>query len=295
MKSPSRFGALVILGVAAIFFNQPTMSDASTPTPAAGSVVLQVSDQNGTVLPGSGYFQITAAAGSRTQLYAVVGNAGSKAFAVSITAVDARSGVYGGVSYDLPQKRSRAVGSWIKLAVRSAKIAAGRAILVPFSVQVPAGTPGGQYIGGLTAYVPVSSSRTGKGAASNGAIVLQLRRVVAVVITVPGQEYGRFAVSRVNAKQRPDAVYLIAHIRNTGTMLVSGQGHLWMWKQGTRRAVLSVPIAVDVVVPRTTVLYPIHWASRPSAGKYSVTVTLSWAGGGKTTRKSSFIWTAPKR
>lgn len=282
------------LCVASLLWHAPSNAFASTTAPPAGKVVLQPCDQQGNIVPGSGYFQINAAAGSSTQLYALVGNVGKKRFTVSVAPVDARSGVYGGISYNLPQQHRTRVGSWLKLSMSTVVVHPGRAALVAFTVQVPAGTTGGQYIGGLTAYVPAHVSAV-SGAASqrDGSIIVQLRRVVAVVVTVPGQSYGRFAVSRVNAKQRPDAIYLISHIRNTGTLLLTGQGTLWMWKLGIKKPILKAPIALDTTVPTTTVLYPILWAKHPSPGTYSITISIKWAGG-KTTRKSTFVWPAPK-
>lgn len=261
-----------------------------------GKVVLEPSDAQGNEVTGPGYYQVTVGAGSSSVLYALVGNLAKKVVNVSIAPVDAKSGVYGGVSYGLPQQKRKKVGAWIHLSTAQVRVHPGRAAVVSFSVTVPAHTPPGQYVGGLSAYV-----RTRKTAAihgrqqRDGSILLQLRRIVAVVVTVPGPAFGRFAVLKVNAKQRPDAVYLIAHIRNTGTTLLKGQGHLWLWKQGVRKAILSQPLSLDTTVPRTTVLYPIFWSRHPAPGTYDATVTVSWNGKGKATRKSMFSWKAAKR
>jgi hypothetical protein len=289
-----RFDLLLFaLCLLAVLWSPSTTMAAGT-APSAGQVILQPSDQAGNQIPGPGYFQITAAPGSSTQLYAIVGNVGKTRFTVSIVPVDARSGVYGGVSYNLPQQKRKRVGAWIALSTSRVVVHPGRASVVAFTVRVPASTAPGQYVGGLTAFVPAPRSGPPSGPHQrSGAIILQLRRIVAVVVTIPGPAYGRFAVSRVNPKQRPDAVYLIAHIRNTGTILLKGQGTLWMWKQGRKSPVLTKKLLLDTTVPQTTVLYPILWARHPANGVYHVTIQVSWDGG-HTTRKFTFTRSTKK-
>lgn len=97
-------------------------------------------------------------------------------------------------------------------------------------------------------------------------ILLQLRRVVAIEVTVPGSSLSAFKISKVNPKKRPDAVYLIAHIQNAGTMLLKGQGHLWVWKTRVRKPVVSVNVTVGTTVPHTTVFVSRTLVAAPSAG-----------------------------
>lgn len=286
--------APLVLCLSAVLWQAPVVTHAAGTAPPAGKVVLQPADRDGNEIPGPGYFAITAAPGSSTQLYALVGNVGTSRFTVSLVPVDAKSGVYGGVSYNLPQQKRKKVGSWMALSSSRVVVHPGRAAVVGFTVHVPANTAPGQYVGGLTAFVPATGSTAGSANhRRDGAIILQLRRIVAVVVTVPGPAYGRFVVPRVNPKQRPDAVYLIAHIRNMGTILLKGQGTLWMWQQGVKKAVLTTKLTLDTTVPRTTVLYPILWAKHPKAGVYHVTILVTWDGG-KTTRKFTFSWTVKK-
>jgi hypothetical protein len=288
------FTRLVPLALAIPLFlcSVPTGSLAAGTAPPAGDVVLQPSDATGNPISDPGYFQVTAGSGSSTTLYALVGNAGKQNAVVSIVPVDARSGVYGGISYNLPQQHSKHVGKWIKLSTGRVAVRPGRAAIERVTINVPAGTRPGQYIGGLTAFVPVAGPKSTRGPHQrNNSIVLQLRRVVAVVLTVPGPTVARFKIGHVNPKQRPDAVYLIANVRNTGTTLLKGQGHVWMWKQGTKRPILSTALHIDTTVPGTTVLYPVLWSKHPAPGLYTITATMTWTGG-KVTQHGKFTWTA---
>jgi hypothetical protein len=116
---------------------------------------------------------------------------------------------------------------------------------------------------------------------------LQIRRVVAVVVTVPGSQYARFTVTGVRVQQRPDAVYLITAIRNSGNVLLKGQADLWVWKTGQRKPIVSARLTLDTTVPQTTVQYPIRWTKRPKLGKYHFQTMLWWSGG-KTLRSGDF-------
>src|SRR5437588_9484914 len=69
--------------------------------PKGGGVGLEPSDAQGNEISDPGYYEVTAAPGSVTTLYALVGNVQKHRVRITMTPVDARSGVYGGVSYDL--------------------------------------------------------------------------------------------------------------------------------------------------------------------------------------------------
>src|SRR5579872_5799741 len=141
---------------------------------SGGGVVLTPADAQGTPIENPGYFEISGAPGSDVALYALVGNIQQNTVSVSLAAVDAASGVYGGISYDLPQQPRKVVGAWVALSSARFKLPSRKAKVVDVTVHIPASATPGQYVGGLTAYVPAS-----KGSAS---LVVQLRRVVAIVV-----------------------------------------------------------------------------------------------------------------
>lgn len=247
---------------------------------AGGGVVLTPCDAQGNEIETPGYFEISGAPGSTTQLYALVGNIQRVTVSISLTPVDARSGVYGGISYGLPQEPRKHVGAWIALSTTWVKLPSRKAKVVDLTVRIPASAKPGQYVGGVTAYVPA--------ARGGAALVVQLRRVVAVVITVTGGPmYGRFTLGSIGAKRRPDATYVVSHIHNTGTILLKGQGHLWVWETGRRKPVVTAPVTLDTTVPQTTVNYPVLLAKRPTPGTYTFKLTLTWDGG-VATRTGSF-------
>jgi hypothetical protein len=239
-------------------------------------VTLQPADSHGNTAGKPGYFIAEALPGQKVRLFALVGNVGHKRARVSIVPVDATSGLFGGITYNLPEQKRTLVGRWVHVAFSRVSLAPGRGAVVPFSVRVPAGTAPGQYIGGLTAFVPAPKLKKTRGIA---AIRVQIRAVTAIVITVPGPMHSRFSLGRVHAQQRPDGVYAVVTIKNSGNTLLYGQGNLWVMRPGTHGPVLRAHLVIGITVPHTVVNYPVLWARQPKPGHYYAHVVLWWNGG----------------
>jgi hypothetical protein len=251
---------------------------APSPADAAGAganITLRPSDAQGNVVSGPGYFDFTAAPGSLTTLYALVGNEGGQAGTAKVIPVDARSGVFGGISYNLPQQSRHGVGAWVKLPGSTFPLDPSKGVVVPFTVKIPAGTKPGQYVGALTAYVPISGKKKG----GVGGVQVQRRVVNAIEVTVPGPLRAAFSVTGVGSQRRPDGIYILVHLLNTGNVLLKGQGYLWINDNHTNKLVMSKPIGLDTTVPKTGVDYPLYFGYRPKTGTYRYSVKLSWNGG----------------
>lgn len=250
-------------------------------------VTLFPSDARGNRILSPGYFAFTAAPGSTTRLYAVAGNESRRTATIRVVPVDAATAVYGGVSYSLPGQRRRGVGAWVRLPGNSFTVRPARGTIIAFDVRVPRGVKPGQYVGGLSAYVPATKrNRAGFG------IRVQTRIVDGILITVPGAERSRFSVLRVRAARRPDAWYVVARLVNSGTTLLPGSGHLWVWRQGSRKAVISTAMTIGRTVPRTRFTYPVRLGKRPVPGTYTFSIKVWW-NGGKAAMKGRFTVARP--
>jgi hypothetical protein len=280
-----RFGSIIVIlaWMASSFVTLGTAGAVRAADAPPIRVVLQPSDAQGNAVAGPGYFQVTANPGTSLTLYALVGNIGQKRATIRLVPVDARSGVYGGISYNLPNQKVKKVGSWVVLSRKKVGLAPGKASVVQFTLRVPVKVKPGQYVGALTAFVPSQKVKGGI-----GALQIQFRRVTAIVVTVPGSSFGRFTITKVDPVQRPQGVYVIVHIKNTGTMLLQGQGNLWVWKIGRAKPVIQVHLSVDTTVPQTTVNYPVPWTKSPAPGQYRFRV-MTWWSGGKTAKTGGFL------
>jgi hypothetical protein len=187
-------------------------------TAPAPRIRLTPSNSRGAPVAGPGYFRLTARPGTTVALYASLGNEDSLAGSVQIVPVDAQSAVYGGISYDLPQQKRSAVGSWIQPAESSVIVAPHHSVVVPILLHIPLHVSPGVHVGGITAYVPTTPSQ----ATGFGSLQVQLRVVVAVVVRIPGRLRKDVSIRGINIARRPTGSYVLAHIRNTGNTLAKG-------------------------------------------------------------------------
>ena len=249
------------------------------------SIVLRPSDSRGRQVPGPGYFVITAAPGTTTRLYALVGNAGHKDTTIDLGPVDAGSGPYGGISLALPTQRRTGVGSWVTLSATRINTGSGKEEVVTVTVHVPAGTRPGQHLGALTAFIPVRAGH------HNGVnLSIQTRVAVGILVTVPGPLQARLSIPGVRARHVPGTYFAIVRILNSGNTLLAGHGYVDMWRIGQRHPVFAIPMTIGEMVPGTTANYPLKLG--PRGGRYTYVLRLWWKGG-RTATQGSFLARGP--
>jgi hypothetical protein len=242
-------------------------------------VLLHPSDTQGNLLSDQPYFQVSAHAGATVTLYAFVGNKGHKQAGIQLVPVDATSGLYGAVSYDLPEQKRRMVGAWIHLSHSWVSLGANRGTVIPFSVHVPASAKPGQYVGAVTAFVPAPMTHIARGIGLRE----QFRVFNAVVVTVPGPTKAQLTIHGVTVNLRSNDDMLIVHIKNTGNVLLKGQGHVWVYGAHSTKPWVSAALTLDTTVPGTVVHYPVPWTHRAPRGKYRYAVHVTWEGGSAST------------
>lgn len=224
--------------------------------------------------PAGGYFLVNARPGGTMEQAVVLHNLSNRPIELRVAAVDAATGAYGGVSYGLPGDARTRVGKWISFDSPSVQLAAGSAVRVSFTVAVPEGAAGGEHLDGIAVWSPSSAEtkEAKRGAGQAGATVsIQTRRVIAVLVRVPGPAVPRLVVTGVTPAARADGVYLEIGIENRGGALTKAKG------------VVSIPderfkktFAIDTFVPGTAAAYPIKWAPSPRSGEYQARVELRY-------------------
>src|SRR5947209_7712418 len=116
----------VALVVASVVLSCSMLTPAGAQVPAKSSaglpVVLRPSDAHGNVVSELGYFMVAAMPGTTLHEYVLVGNESRKRTNVSVVPVDAVSGEYGGVSYNLSYQPRLTVGKWVHLPQTSLQI-----------------------------------------------------------------------------------------------------------------------------------------------------------------------------
>ena len=245
---------------------------------AAAKVSIAPSDAGGRPIAGPGYFVLEAEAGSSFVGHVSVGNLTPAAAIVSLNAVDAATGPFGGVSYALPEQARERVGSWIELEATSLSVDPGHSAIVAFSVKVPADAMPGEHLGGIAAFVPLSAASS-----AEGGLQVQQRAIVAVQVNIPGPRAREMAVKGLAPQLRPDGVYAVAQLANSGNALIPAAAGSLLITRRDRSTALAAPLSLETTVPGSAAAYPLRWDPPPAAGRYHGHIELAWDGG-------SLIW-----
>lgn len=227
----------------------------------------------------TGYFVFEGKPGQTVRGSVRVLNVGTAAGRTSLYSVDATTGQTSGAVYRSRQEPKRGVGDWIKLSKGSLKLAPGQSQVVSFSVQIPAGTSGGQHLGGIVAQRATgkaSPAATGKKGAFR--VRIQELSVLAVQVDVPGPERPRLNLSGIKAGNQPGHQSVLLGIGNTGNVLVKGQGTLKI-VNGGGRTVQRSSFALDTFVPDSQIDFPVYIQGKAlKPGRYRGTVTIEYRG-----------------
>jgi hypothetical protein len=270
--------------LAAVVLSAFTVGMAQAAGPLQTPVTVYPSDAQGNRIEHPGYWVVSAAPGSTTKLYAVVGDVSHHAATIRVLAVDAADGLFGGISYDLPNAPRRAVGAWVRLPAGKVSVDSEKGAVVPFTLVVPKGTKPGQYVGGVSAYVPSGIRQT----SGHTQVIIQPRVVTAVQVNVPGPQFSRFSVANVKPAFFGKSFYVVAHIRNSGDTLLKGTGYLWVWQRGRSKPIIFHAVPVDTSLPYSTITCPFQWSQHPAKGTYRWAVKMGWTGGA-TSASGAFV------
>jgi hypothetical protein len=227
------------------------------------------------------YFIFSSSPGSVIHGTAKIVNVSSVAGQAKLFAVDATTGQTSGAVYESEGAPRRSVGSWIKLAASTLTLGPHQGAQVAFSVAVPAGARGGQYLGGLVvAPVKPTSTSTSKHGSHTFHVNVQEIAVVAVEVNLPGKLVHRLGITGVGASGRPGYQTVLVGLADTGNSLLKGNGKLVVTRGA--RTVLSQTFPLDTMVPDTSIDYPVYVrGARLPPGAYLADVSVSYTGGGR--------------
>ncbi len=247
-------------------------------------VTVYPSDAQGNRISQPGWWVVTAKPGTTTQLYAVVGDVSNRPAAIRVLAVDATDAMFGGLAYNLPSARVHSVGRWIHLPTGNVSLTGGQGGVMPFKVVIPKGIKPGQYVGGVSAYVPSHDRQT----SGKAQVIIQPRVITAVVINVPGPKFFRLGVKNVQAQWMSGAFYIVPHLFNNGNQLLKGNGFMWVYAPGHSKPIVAKAMPIDTTIPGQTFAYPLRWSSHPAKGTYHWLIKLHW-NGGSTSKSGTFV------
>lgn len=223
-----------------------------------------------------GYFVYTMAAGASRSGAVIVSNVGTAAGTVKLFTADATTGRTTGTVYET-DKQPRQTGAWVKLSQTSLTLAPGAHKTVAFTVHVPAGTPVGQWVGGIVAETSHTTAAAKSNQKANVQIKIRDLTIVAVEANLPGPERVSFALGKVTTGGQRGFQQVFLHIASNGNVLTKPTGSVTIL-DASGKVVATQAFTMDTFLPRTTIDYPVLLKKALPAGSYRARVTLSAAG-----------------
>jgi hypothetical protein len=167
--------------------------------------------------------------------------------------------------------------TWLKFAESSVTLQVGMQKQVDFTVTVPQSTKPGQYLAGISAYVPTipptadprTSGQLGAG------VIMQTRYVIGVQVDVEGAWNRSLKIESVDIVEEPSGPYIGVQIKNDGDVFLKPSGTVVLTDTNDKR-VREQPITMGTFVPGTKVTYPVKWSGELKPGDYRVRVEMKY-------------------
>jgi len=222
--------------------------------------------------PKLGYFVYPLAAGASQNGTVIVSNVGTTSGVVRLFAADATTGPTSGTVYRTGRAPTGA-GTWVKLDQSSLTLAPGTSATVPFTVQVPPNAPPGQWVAGIAAESPQTSSTRSAGKKRSVRIRVRSLTIVAVQVNVPGAVKQGFRIGPVHAGGSRGYQQLFVGFRDTGNVLSRPTGTVTVAQtNGSHRQLLRY--RMDTFLPQTAIAYPLLLRTALPAGTYNADILL---------------------
>jgi hypothetical protein len=240
---------------------------------------------NGVAAP---YFMLTMSPGGSATATAVITNQSSKTEKLKLSPSTGITAGNGGSAYNQPFQRCAGPACWVTGLPGTLTLPGHTHERLTFTVHVPARTPIGQYLAGLTAELaaqprPVRLGSTHKGAKVQAIVVRQVTVGVAVTVGSLSQLTTRLHISAVSGIAIGRLARLNILLRNTGQTFTHATGRASCTAAGKRH---SYPVFANTVLPGGHAVIPANAPGLPAGTsmpctvrlRYGVGRTVSWAG-----------------
>jgi hypothetical protein len=221
------------------------------------------------------YFIFKSSPGSTVAGQVRVVNVSSTPGQATLYAVDATTGQTSGAVYKSKGAARHGVGAWIRLSTTTVSLGPHKGARVPFTVHIPPGMAGGQYLGGLVVapLKPVTTKATKRGKSSFHVNIQEIG-IVAVQVDLPGRLVRKVGLTGIRASGRPGYQTLLLGLTDAGNTLIKCRGKLTVYASG--RKVFGQSLSLDTLVPHTSIQYPVYVrGKRLPPGGYTADATLS--------------------
>ena len=246
--------------------------------PAAATNAFEIGPEPGAdpVTTDQGFFVYELVAGDEATGSVRVTNPGTEPVTIELAEVDAETAQTGGSSFADAAATPAAAAMWLSLDESRVTLEPGEQTSVAFTVQPPAGTAPGQYLAGITAFVPAATNDSGAEVGQAGAsVTMQTRYVIGVQVDVPGEWTPEMTITGASAMEQPSGTKLGIAMENTGDTFIRPEGKVTL-SNAEATPILTQPIALGTFLTGTELTYPVAWPGAPLGGDYGVDVELNY-------------------
>ncbi|MCC6704713.1 MAG: hypothetical protein IT334_07530 [Thermomicrobiales bacterium] len=189
-------------------------------------------------------FSVDVEGGDSTKLTVLIGNNGTVTLDIRSYAVNVFTGDQGGMVAAKYGTESNEVSKWIVFPEETVTLEPGEGVERIVEVQVPEGTPPGEYIAAVAGEHADAYDVEGI-----SDIRQRTRYVVPILITVPGDMNAAFRFGQPSLESLPDALVLRIPIHNDGVRHVRPSGEITL-RDASGRTIATAPIAMQTVFAR---------------------------------------------
>jgi hypothetical protein len=223
------------------------------------------------------YFSLGLAAGRSATATAILSDTGTDAETLELGVSLGITAVNSGTAYSGFTRQCAGAACWISGLPRRVTLTAGAREPLPFTVRVPAGTPDGQYLAGLSAEVagrPGAVRLPGSGQATVRAVVVQQVSIgVAVTVGRLPALRTRLRIHRVTSQDIGPVVRLYIQLGNAGQTFAHAAGRATCAAAGAPR---SFAVSTADILPGGTASISVNAPGLPEQTPLRCTVRLRY-------------------
>ncbi|HET8523745.1 MAG TPA: hypothetical protein VFL82_10935 [Thermomicrobiales bacterium] len=276
--APLLLAMLLLLGTPLTGFGQTASTAAQPPTfavaPAGQSDLSPI--------------HLHAASGSSAEATLIVSNGGPtpielKSFSVAVT-----TAVNGG--YQVLPKGNGRFGQvdWISVPTATYTLAPGEQVARVVRLSVPKGTAPGEYMAALATETTKSEPVAG-----SEAFRQFIRKVNAIVITVPGPIHAHFELDAPAIAHGDSTTTITVPIANTGNVRVRPKGTITI-ERAKDQTIIKIPVALNSIYAWDTTMIQQTIGQVLPVGEYTLTIDLHDEATGATAKKTERVVFAPQ-
>jgi hypothetical protein len=236
-----------------------------------------IPDSAGSVAP---YFMLTMSPGESATSTALIRNLGQVTEKLKVSRAPGVTAGNGGTAFNRSFQKCSGTGCWVSALAGEVTLPAGAVETLPFMVRVPAGTPPGQYLAGLTAEAaaPPQSVQVGSNgkATARAVIIEQVTVGVAVTVGVLSRMVTRLRIPGVSGQAIGPTARLNVELANTGQTFAHGTGKATCTAAGRPH---SFTVYASTLLPHDQAVIAVNGPSLPEGVTMPCAVWLGYGNG----------------